>query len=291
MLSKTQVQLLPLTSETLSTFRQAIPMPGERLINQTRIKRLMTLIRTGQFVELNWARGLCRTDQQWYRFDGQHTAHLLADVLNNEPTAFPVNTPITLVDWEFESIEADGAAIFELYNHPWSVRTNTDAMANARAAFPDLLDLDPAFLIKVVNGISFYQKQETKTKKKAEDAPTLFQIDARHAGLRFTDPLNRAFALWVYQFRDVRLAKKLLGRNGVMGAIYSDWLDDQILAEKFWLETLHESAPDPDDDTRLFAEALKKLNSKNVRIPAGTFYREATRAWKRYKQVSSRLAA
>lgn len=293
-IKKLRAQLINLTPEVLTDFAQARPLPGERSVKERRMTQLSRLIESGRFLGLDWARGYCRADDQTYRFDGQHTSKLLSEILdmaNEHPRAqvvFPAGIPITLVDWEFDSIETDAPAIFNMFNNPLSVRSNTDMMETYQAFYPDLAGIDVSLLMKAMNGIIYYQKQQNDKAKKKNPAVPRLQFDARDIGLGLDNSQHRAFILWLTGFENLRLFKRTVSRTGLMARLYSDWLENAETARKFWTLVLSESAPDPDDETRSFAEQLKKMNADRKKVSQEEFFKEAAKAWKRFKRTLDR---
>jgi hypothetical protein len=285
MIEQKTVQQTTLTPEVLKEFQQAEPLPGERALKAVRLRKLLKLMRDGEFVQVTWARGRNRSDGKVYRFDGQHTAHLLGDLLTNprDDMPFPKGLPVLITNYEFDSLEEDAARIFDLFNNPLSVRSNTDMMGVYKASFAELTQIDPAFLVKVTNGISYYHRQ-TETKAAKGDQAALFQYtDPRRAGALFSNKWHREFAVWAANLRDTKNAR-FLNRTGIMARLYADWRDDTDEATQFWTLVLTESHSDPDDETRLLADDLRRFDSARNKVTQEKFFREAAKAWKRYRR-------
>lgn len=292
-IKKLAAQLIKLTPDTLADFSQAIPLPGERSVKARRTAQLRRLIQAGHFYGLDWARGRCRLDGRVYRLDGQHTTKLLNELLAHPDPAvpFPADLPITLVEWEFDSIEADAPTLFNTFNNPLSVRSNTDMMETYQAFYPELAGIDVALLMKAMNGVLYYEKQQhDRAKKKDPDARRL-QFDARDMGVELHADRYRAFILWLVGFQELRLFKRTVTRSGLVASLYADWLENAETAQQFWTLVLSESAPDPDDETRSFAEQLKRMNADRKKVTQGEFFKEAAKAWKRYKRTLQRSDA
>ena len=296
-IKKRRVQLIELTPEILREFAQAQPLPGERSIKERRLTQLLRLMQSGRFLGLDWARGHCRADSQTYRFDGQHTTQLLTELLDNaqtlgehprEDVPFPAGIPITLVDWEFDSVEEDAPTIFNMFNNPLSVRSNTDMMETYAAFYPDLAGIDVGLLMKIMNGVVYYEKQQHEKAKKKNPAVRRLQFDTRDMGMGLENVRYRAFILWIIGFQDLRLFKRTVSRAGLVARLYSDWVENPETAQKFWTLVLSESAPDPDDETRSFAEQLKKMNADRKKVTQDEFFKEAAKAWKRFKRTLDR---
>lgn len=310
--TKIRVESIPLTPEVLAEFRQARPLPGERPLRPRRLNQLLAIIKKGEFLGVDWASGRSKEDQTLYRFDGQHTAHLLQDLLDNPRVdiPFPSGILVTLAHWEFDSVAADAPGIFNTFNAPLSTRSNEDAMATYRAFFSDLEQLELKFLIKVVNGITFYERQlhqaqqlqQAKAGKKAEGKageakqPSL-RFDAREAGQLFWTPAYRAFALWADMLKNPtsegrplptvkeNLWKVVVNRQGLVARMYADWKESAPTATTFWTLVLNETAPDRDDDTRIFADQLRKMNSDRKKTNQESYWKVAATAIKKFKRV------
>jgi hypothetical protein len=303
--TKIRVESIPLTSDVLAQFRQAQPLPGERPLRPRRLNQLLALIKKGEFLGVDWAVGRSKEDQTLYRFDGQHTAHLLQDLLDNPRVdiPFPTGILVTLAHWEFDSVAADAPGIFNTFNAPLSTRNNEDAMATYRAFFSDLEQVDLKFLIKVVNGITFYnrqqaqQAQQLKAGKKAETKQPSLRFDAREAGQLFWTPAYREFARWADALKNPtvegrplptvkeNLWKVAVNRQGLVARMYADWKESVSTATTFWTLVLNETAPDRDDDTRIFADQLRKMNSERKKVNQESYWKVAATAIKKFKRV------
>jgi hypothetical protein len=296
---KLTVTLIPLDEHTLAEFAKARPLPGERSIKSTRLTQLKKLIKGDKFVGLDWHRGTNLADKQLYRFDGQHTTHLLKTLLEqpDPDVPFPTGTPITLTDWEFDSIEDDAPQIFDAFNNPLSVRSSVDILEGYQARYEELKDLDPNFLMKALNGMTFFEKQQhdllaKKNQAKGLKIKPLFAVPHRNIGVRLDEPERRQFIVWLQQLRAglvdktraIRLFRAYLSKSGVVAQIYSGWRENPLVAQQFWMTVMTESAPDPEDETRQFAEELKRLNSATKRVKPSKFYAEANKYWTRYKR-------
>lgn len=296
-IKKLRAQLIELTPTILAEFAQARPLPGERSVKERRMTQLSRLMESGQFHGLDWARGYCRADGHTYRFDGQHTSKLLSEILdraNEHPRAqlpFPAGIPITLVDWEFDSVDTDAPAIFNMFNNPLSARSNTDMMETYQAFYPDLAGIDVSLLMKAMNGVTYYEKQQHEKAKKKDPTARRLQFDTRDMGVELHTDRYRAFILWLVGFQDLRLFKRTVSRAGLVASLYADWLENAETAQQFWTLVLSESAPDPDDETRSFAEQLKRMNADRKKVTQGEFFKEAAKAWKRYKRTLQRSDA
>jgi hypothetical protein len=295
---KLHVTLIPLDEHSLADFAKARPLPGERSIKATRLTQLKKLIKGGKFLGLEWHRGKCLADDQVYRFDGQHTTRLL-QTLWEQPDPdipFPTGAPITLTDWTFDSVEDDAPQVFDSFNNPLSARSSVDILEGYQARYPELKDLDPTFLMKALNGMTFYEKQQhdllaKKNQAKGLKTKPLFAVAHRNIGVRLDEPVRRQFIVWLQQLRAaladkpraIRLFRAYLSKSGLVAHIYSGWRENATIAQQFWTTVMTESAPDPDDETRQFAEELKRLNSATKKVKPSRFYTTAATAWKRYK--------
>jgi hypothetical protein len=271
---KIKVEGLPLTLKLASEFAGLPPLPGERDVKQSRMTFLLDHLRDGTFGGPSWAIGTCLADAQVYRLDGQHSSKLLAGLPDDVP--FPVNLLVTRDEWEFDTM-ADAPAVFDLYNHPRSIRTNEDAMGLYRVR--SLQDLPKRFLTQIANGINEHQKQI--------ENGVLHPTRAR--GLYWRNPVFDEFAKWCGVFQGAKNVA-FFRRPAVVAEMLTDWLHDQDVAADFWRYVFNETHPDPDHDTRALAETYRSWSTQTNR-KAHDYRKKAATAWKHYLRESRDVAA
>lgn len=260
----------PLTKELAQQFAKMPRLPGERELKQSRMAQLRTLLETGRFLAPIWAKGFCLEDQKHYRLDGQHTSELLATL----ESSFPDLT-VTIVNYEFDSVAADAPNLFDIFNNPLSTRTDLDKLSVYRAGHADLEDIDHKFLEKVLKGIRFY---EAKILKK----PNV--LSGRNKGTYLANRENRDFARWLWKFHDAKHGW-LVGKDGVVGEICSDYHHDADLADEFWSFVFKENHPDVEHPTRELSSRLRDWSKSEKKRKAEQFYKETKKIWERYRRL------
>lgn len=270
---KTKVEGIPLTLELAREFAMLRPLPGEREERPSRREYLLNAIKEGTFGGPSWARGIDRADKMVYRLDGQHSSKLL---INLDDVPFPSGLLVTVDTWEFDSISEDGAALFNLFNHPKSARTNEDAIGIYRAqAAIELSNIDRGFLVKVGNGIAEYERGLP-----SESNPDV--LPPRERGLYFIQGKHRygPFACWMAAFEETKNAS-FMSRPAIVAEMLSDWLHDAGRAGEFWNYVLRENHPEVDHDTRTLAETFRSW-AMQKKYKASQYRGKAATAWRHY---------
>jgi len=270
MFAKTNVELEKLTPELAKKFANMAPLPGERELKPSRVSFFLQHIKAGSFVAPTWSVGNCRGTGDSFRLDGQHSSHALANLSDDQ---FPQNLLVTIQTYEFDSLDQDSFGLFDLFDNPKSVRSNTDIMGVHMAHHLDLKSVGRRFLVTVTNGIWFHEQA-------LKDGLVL---KPRERGGYFVNPVNREFALWVERFRG-SVNEILIKRQGVMAEIYADWRYNSKMALEFWTLVLTESHPDPDHETRELSRVLKSWTPKQY--GQDQFRKKAQQIWLRFKRVT-----
>jgi hypothetical protein len=273
---------LPLTQAYAAEFYAQAPLPGERELNKRRIEWIGSLIRQGRFVSPTWAVGIVRSSRQRYRLDGQHSSYVLSNLPADEP--FPDGLHVNLRIFEFDSLAEDGLDLFLLFNPPESVRNNEDIMGVWRASHPEILKLQRRYLVNIASGLNMYQA----------GLPGHRALPTRWRGQLYEDPNYRAFAVWAAQFQRENATSKpgranarFLTKPAIVAGMLDGFVADREAAQGFWTDVFNESHPDPDDDTRTLATALKKLLNKESKKPRPSqFRREIQKVWQRHLERS-----
>ena len=138
--------------------------------------------------------------------------------------------------------------------------------------------------MKAMNGVVYYEAAERQGEKKH---PTVRLSSMGHRLRTRQQPASGVYPL-LTGFQELRLFKRTVSRSGLVARLYSDWVENAETARKFWTLVLSESAPDPDDETRSFAEQLKKMNADRKKVTQEEFFKEAAKAWKRFKRTLDR---
>jgi len=280
MFTKTHVTGVPLTLELAQSFVNLTPLPGERDQKPKRIDFLLRCLRDHTFDGPSWARGRCATDGQTYRLDGQHSSAMLVSLSRLAPDVpFPDGLLVTVTDYEFGSISEDGAALFDIFNHPQSSRTNEDAMGFYRAHTVPLHDIATRTLVKIAGGIREHQKALGKHG---------MVYPPRSIGLYWKEPRFEQFASWAATFEDTK-NRGFLAKPGIVAEMFGDWSEHPALAEEFWAYVFYENHPEAEHETRELAQTYREMQIKRKHRTADYRKRAAT-AWRHFKRSQSAAA-
>jgi hypothetical protein len=291
-ITKTDARSTPLTPESLADFEEALPLPGERPLNLTRVANLQRLITDGDFYGVDWHIGINQENGLRYRLDGQHTSHLLRKLLaidrtdpgHTDDPVFPDGLIASLTTWVFTSVEEDATDLFNMFNNPMSVRTNTDMLSVFRAHFPELSDFDLALLNRLLAGCTHAFKKIHTPLILDFAGPHMYVPTRRFNGQLLYHEGVRHFVHWAAQFKEARLAN-FLGKAGIVASMLENWLEDPTDATLWWHLILNESAPDPDDESRELAEALKKLAGGPKKSFSEEYHTRCGRSWRRHRKT------
>jgi hypothetical protein len=299
MIKKMDVTLKPLTPETLTEFERAKPLPGERPLNPTRLRQLLQLIVADDFYGVDWHVAIDEETGELYRTDGQHTAALLRQLLNTDRSdpahaddpPFPEGLLATVTTWRFTSVSEDASDLFNMFNNPMSVRTNTDMLAVFRAQFPDLAEQPLPLLHSLLGGVAHAFKELNSSIIVGFAGPHLAIPQRRFNGMLLYHEGVRRFVIWAAQFADSR-NRHFLKKAGIVASVLENWIEDSTDATPWWTLVLNESHPDPDDDSRDLAEQLKRLAGGPRKSFSEDFHTKCSRAWrKRRKAAAPSVAA
>lgn len=269
-----------LTRELAQQFTNMPHLPGERDCKPGRILFFQKHLAEGTFIDPTWSKGICKEDGKEYRLDGQHSSFALATLDMAQP--FP-ELMVTIQSYEFDSLSDDAPTLFDIFDNPASVRTDVDIIGIFKAPFDDLKELPKAYLDRAAKGVLFYNR-ELVDKSKA----VIFR--KRQKGLYFKETVNREFAVWLYQF----IGSKhdwLIGKDGVVAEIYSDFQYNPTLAFEFWSYVFNESHPDPDHVTRDLSSTLKEWSRAAKKKTAIQFHKLTKKTWDTYRKMAELQAA
>lgn len=272
---KTAAELLPLTRELADKVSKMARFMGERELKESRLKLHQDRVRNGTFVSPTWSIVTVMGEIKEYRADGQHSSNALMQLPQDE---FPRGHKVTINRFEIDSVEQDGAILFDMFDHPRSARTNTDVMGFYSAAFENIESFHPGFLVKAARGIDYSTNDRIKKGEK-----TLVRYDARAYGLYWQNEVNREFAVWLHQFVNDKHAW-MLSKTGLVAEIYDDWRTMPDVATEFWEYVFKENHKDPEHETRELSTKLKEWTTR-PRIKQHRFRNEAARIFRRYRRL------
>jgi hypothetical protein len=192
---------------------------------------------------------------------------------------FPQGLLVTITEYSTNNFGEDAFPIFDIFDNPRSARSNTDAMSQYRAQYPDLADIKLETLVAVSNGIYHFEDQR-------EGGVTL---TPRTRGNYFHRPEVREFAVWIAGFEG-SLHNWMIYKAGVVCGIFSNIQADKAAAESFWKLAFDESHPDPDHESREVTRTLKEL-APRPKVGQARLQKEAAKFWKRYRRSLQAIAA
>lgn len=270
-----KVETLDLMPELAREFYE-LSLPGERALNPRRAAYLMDQICGGTFTCPNWFLGICREDGKKYRLDGQHSSHVLSHLPKGVP--FPAGLKAIIQTYEFDSVKEDGFALFNLFNHPRSVRNNIDVIGIFRAQHSDLNAVSRELMSKLLAGVNLYVAKH--------GGPA---TPSRYRGMLADAEEHREFILWGSQFEGTK-NQGWLSKPGIVEEMYEDFLGNREAAEEAWYLTFTESHPEPDHDTRLAAEDFKRISQRPRGLKTTAFKARAHKMWTRFLKTYSKAA-
>lgn len=283
----------PLTLELAYEFGTMTPMPGERELKPAHVGKLAALLENGKFTNVDWHFAHLPGDTRKYRVDGQHSSKMLAEVPAEK---FP-QILATVTEWQVDSLTLDAVPLFEIFNQPWSTRTNDDIMGVRISGYSDINQINRKFLVKIANSIAIWQASENNDRKDAyyvarrknpdmHLAPPVLAVipDARMRGSYFADPIIREFAQWCWEQHEQPTVKLpwAFALTGVVAEMFDDWRKDRDIANQFWNLVVTESHPDREDFSRELGERLKVLRQPGKKTTQLDFRAEARKFYKKF---------
>jgi hypothetical protein len=273
-----RVETVDLAPEFAKEFHELTPLPGERALIPGRCQYLLDQICGGTFTCPAWYQGICRSEGgKKYRLDGQHSSYVLSHLPKG--VVFPTGLKAVIQIYEFDSVLEDGFTLFNLFNHPKSVRNNIDAIGIFRAQHTDLTAVSREAMSKLLAGVNLYV-----AKHGGASTP------ARHRGVLADAEVHREFILWGVQFEGTK-NQGWLSKPGIVEEMYEDFLTNREAAEEAWYLTFTESHPEPDHDTRIAAEDFKKMSQRPRGIKTSTYKARAHKMWTKFIKTYSPKSA
>jgi hypothetical protein len=278
MFSKTNVTLETCTQDLAKEFAAMPALEGERELKPAHLTFLDGHRRDGTFVDPTWAVVVDKTTGTKYRANGQHSSTMLA---NCPPEEYPAGLMVTIEEYTTDDLAHDAALIFDLFDHPRSVRDNVDVMNLHRAHYPDLKDVPSKLCLALCNGIAAFEADRAKAGDQSAE-----QLPIRQRGGYLQHDAYREFVRWAATFAAARHAW-LLNKPGVVAEMVANHRSDSnagtAFAEDFWGLVFTESHPDSDHETRELSRTLRELVGK-PRVKQDRFRKEAGKQWRRFRK-------
>lgn len=273
MFSKTNVTLETCTRELAKTFAEMASLEGERPLKPSRLAFLANHAKAGTFVSPTWAVVIDKTTGERKRGNGHHSSTMLSTLPDNE---YPKDLMVTIEEYTTDDLAKDAFLIFDLFDHPASVRGNLDVMNLHRVHYQDLKDVDTKALLSITNGIALYEKGLKKG---------VF-LPVRERGAYLQRDEYRRFALWATSFL-ATVHGWMLKKPGIVAEMLGHDRSDHQTAETFWSLVFNESHPDSDHETRELSRTLKELAAKASKISQDRFRKETAKQWRRFQRYGT----
>ncbi len=166
--------------------------------------------------------------------------------------------------------------LFDVFDNPESVRSNTDMMRIYRVHFDELTDVDDSFCVKITAGIAAYES-------KLKDGRV---YPSRVRGTYLNNGNYRSFAVWadtLSKHPDIKNGW-MLSKYGIVAEMVADYIASQEDATEFWTFVLTENHPDNNHVTRDLADDLKKWHIKQERKSQEEYRAKAAKTWVRFRK-------
>lgn len=270
MFSKTNVTLETCSRDLATTFAHMPALEGERQVKPARLNFLRGHLKGGTFVSPTWAVVVDKTTGTKYRANGQHSSTVLSEL---PEATYPTHLMVTIEEYTSDDLAKDAFLIFDLFDHPASVRGNLDVMNLHRVHYKDLQDVEAKILLNLTSGIALYEKGLEKG--------VFLPVRERGGYLERED--YRRFALWAAPFAKV-VHGWMLKKPGIVAEMVGHRRLDRDAAETFWQLVFNESHPDSDHETRELSRTLKEWAAK-PKVSQDKFRKETAKQWRRFRRL------
>lgn len=276
---KVAADLIPLTRDFALHIATLAALPGERERKASRVAYFRNHLKQGSFASPTWSTVIVKDTGKEYRADGQHTSYALSQTPEEN---FPVGLTVTHQRFEIDSLSQDAIALFDCFDSPKSVRSNSDVMGVYLSEHQsDLSMLSREFMVKVTNAVDFYVRDLHKREPDNPKLPLFYQ--ARQHGLYLNHAINREFAVWLSQWLEAKNAW-LMSKPAVVAEMLSEWMTKTDTATTFWNYVFLNNHPDVNHETRELADRLNELRRK-PRVKQEDFRNLTKKLWSRFRRV------
>jgi hypothetical protein len=271
MFSKTNVTLENCTQELASTFATMPALEGERSLRPSRIAYLDGCRKAGTFAAPTWAVVIDKITGVKYRANGRHSSTMLS---NCPPEEYPAGLLVTIEEYTTDDLTHDAFLIFDLFDNPRSVRTNTDVMGLHRAHYPELKTVDDTLCVALCNGIAMFEAGREKG----------IVLVSRQRGGYLQHENYRSFIVWAATALAGTKHDRLLKKPGVVAEMIANRGSEPSAADEFWRLVFTESHPDADHETRELSRTLLEWARKKPMVGQDRFRRESSKQWRRFRR-------
>jgi len=261
-----------LTDEELDKHLAFPSIPGERLMEKSRLKWLEGLLRWRQFNRVDWAYCLCKEDNITYRVNGQHTGYTLDRVRKGEieGTVFPGGVPGEIQFWECDTLK-DLADVFDQFDNHHAMRKPKDKLGVFQAQHTDVRTVSRDLTGHVLAGVQWgCGRSPNITACVGKFRP----IGAYDRGELLNVDKAREFLLFVADNQRGTFYKEWLSRPGIVAFFFETFLEDEEKGKMLILFYIYEVPGTPAVD---FATWTRK-EAKRAGADAGAFFRAAEKS-------------
>jgi hypothetical protein len=266
-------EVMPLTVELATQFRDMKASPTERELDKSRVKHLKQKILAGQAVTFHWATAML--NGQELRMNGNHSSNALCQLNGSFPDGLMVCREKYEVNEEWAL-----AYLFRQFDDRKSGRSPADVSGAYQGLYEPLREV-PRLVAKLgVEGVIWYRREVEKVPvPNGDDMYSLFAETDLFTYLR-----------WLGEFLDIgRKGKTLeLAHNAVVAAMYATFIASETGARTFW-STVARGGVEFDDTapaTVLDCWLKEQRDNKDPRRKAGpgNFYQACVYAWAAFRQ-------
>jgi len=268
----------PLTHDLAAAFAAMKPSPTERPLMKKRLTDLRNKIDNDLAVSFHWA--TADLDGETYRVNGQHTAHLLADMNGKFPEGLSVH-----MDKYKVADESGLAVLFRQFDPRNSGRTPADVAGAYQGLEEDLRDVPRPIAKLAIEGIAWFHKE-------IEGLPPIVGDDRYEY---FHETEYHEFIRWAGKLFSVKTPE--LNGIPIAAAMWGTWEANETPAREFWDEVARGGNPESDEaPTTKLDNWLKALKDKKqpgyvAKVKAPSIYQGCIHAWNAWRRDDTVLKA
>lgn len=231
------------TRPLVQEFYQMQAWDGDRDLKPHLASAISTALSLGQFRVASFACVYCKETKCWYRINGKHTSHVLAEMNGTFPKDL-----IALVERYEADTKQDVAKLYATYDNPSHNRSNIDIYQAFAAADPRLLEVSRRILSVCASGIAFSIWEDSLYQHKREDRAMLLLQNAD-----FVLYCNTALAGATSNVGHVK-------RSPVVAAMHKTYAKSRKASVEFWELVRDGSGPDHTSADRMLNKYLLKTS-------------------------------
>jgi hypothetical protein len=259
--------VVDLTPDVVSKFREIEGSAVEREISRRRIKHLREKIEAGLGVTFHWV--TADLDGKTLRGNGQHSSTMLAEM---SPDHFPKGLKVFREHYKCDTAD-DFAVLFQQFDDRTSSRSSSDVAAVYQGFQAELKDVPHEIAKLAIDGYAWYQRNILRV----PDVPV---GDATYA--KFSDKGLHPFIKWLAELHNSKTRE--LQMRPVTAAIFGTFETNETEARQFWDTVSRGGDPDVEDSPeRVLDMWLRSVFEGTFEYPgkwgASNFYQGCVYAW------------